>query len=347
MKRSNLLRPLLLLLLLLGGGLLMPRSAHAAVTCTASVASDVNLGTFDPQTGTTPVQATLNWSCTNSTFLNNAAVTACFSIGAGSAGSGQTAPRQIAGGTGAPLKFQIYKNGSQSQVWGSVTSGSPVTATLAIAAPFFNTTSADGTPIQIYASVPGMQTAVSAGNYLSTFAGTDAMISYASAVSVFGQASPPPSCGNSNNGSFPFNVVGVVQRACTVTAGAASDIDFGNVSATATGTLSGTSNIQVNCITGTPYIVGLATTDGDNGTGHMSGIDPGNAADKVAYTLRQTSVSGPVWGNTGTAPGTGVGNDVAGNGNGLVRQIPVFAIVTDPNHIPGHYVDTVTVHITY
>jgi spore coat protein U-like protein len=196
--------------------------------------------------------------------------------------------------------------------------------------------------------MPVNQTSVSAGPYTSSFSGVNAMISIDYNTQFFGTPSPPVTCGNANNGSFPFTATANVQRTCTIIAGAASNIDFGNVSANTTGSISATSNIQVTCLSGTPYIVGLATTDGNNGTGHMVGLDPGNSTDKVAYTLRRTSNTGPIWGNTGTAPGTStVGNDLPGTGTGLSQTIPVYAVVTDLNHIPGHYRDTVTVNVIY
>jgi spore coat protein U-like protein len=346
MKRPNLLRPLLLLLLLLCGALLMPRSAHAAgVTCTATVSPNLNFASYDPQVGTVSTQTTLNWTCTaSSTFFVGSSATMCFSIGTGTGGGTQTSPRQMTGGTGTPLQYQIYSQANQGLAWGSVTNNNSVIRQVAFQS--FGDTTQSGS-ITIYGSILGIQPGVTEGVYTSSFTGANAMLSVASAQALFNPPAYPASCGNGNDANFPFSVQATVLRTCTVTAGAASNIDFGNVPANTSGSLSATSNIQVTCLNGTPYIVGLQTTDGSAGSGRMSGIDPGNTADKVAYVLHRTSATGPVWGNTGTAPGTSVGNDVGGNGNGLAQSIPVYAVVADANHIPGHYVDTVTVYVTY
>jgi spore coat protein U-like protein len=340
----------LLLLLLPVFWLGMPNTASATVTCSATM-GNLTFGSFDPQTGATPVSAKLNWTCRNDNSWAGANVNVCFSIGAGSAGAGQTNPRQIVGGIGNPLKFQLYRDTNYLQIWGSVLTPAtpdPVRRTFSIPLAFFGAVQSHSDTETLYGTIAGNQTGVTAGTYTSQFNAAEARISFNYNETFLGTGTPPSSCGDGNNGSFPFTVTANVQRTCTVTAGAASNIDFGNVSSSTTGSISATNNIQVTCLNGTPYIVGLATTDGNNGTGHMVGLDPGNSTDKVAYTLRRTSNTGPIWGNTGTAPGTStVGNDLPGTGTGLSQTIPVYAVVTDLNHIPGHYRDTVTVNVIY
>jgi spore coat protein U-like protein len=149
-----------------------------------------------------------------------------------------------------------------------------------------------------------------------------------------------------------FKVKINIQASCDVTAGTASDIDFGNVAANA-GAQSGTSNISVTCSNGTPYILGLATGAGNNGTGTMAPQDAGNSGDSgVPYSLWQDSAHTKVWGNTGTAVGA-AGNDyvstgsTAGDGTGSAQTIPVYATVASTNHMPGNYSDTVTVKVIY
>lgn len=150
-----------------------------------------------------------------------------------------------------------------------------------------------------------------------------------------------------------FQVQITILSSCSVTAGAGSNIDIGSVPAdTPAGdaSLQGTSNISVTCSSGTPYIIGLATSDGDDGTGHMSGT--GGNTDKVPYSLFQDSSYSVPWGNTGTAVGD-EGNDyvstgsTAGDGTGSAQTIPVYAEVTDPNFTPDTYSDTVTVNVIY
>jgi len=56
-----------------------------------------------------------------------------------------------------------------------------------------------------------------------------------------------------------FQVLITVAKACSVTAGNASNIDFGTVNSSATG-LVASSNISVTCSKTTPYNVGLMPT---------------------------------------------------------------------------------------
>lgn len=65
-----------------------------------------------------------------------------------------------------------------------------------------------------------------------------------------------------------FQVLMTIQKACTVTAGSASNITLGPVNTTATNT-SGNNTISVNCSKTTPYFIGLApsTANGGNALG--------------------------------------------------------------------------------
>jgi spore coat protein U-like protein len=145
------------------------------------------------------------------------------------------------------------------------------------------------------------------------------------------------------NTSSTFQVLITVAKACSVTAGNASNIDFGTVNSSATG-LVASSNISVTCSKTTPYNVGLMPSNtSTTGAGVMS-APPGNS-DTVAYQLRSVSATGPIWGNTATP--TSVGNGVAGTGTGAAQVIPVFATVANANVTPGSYADTVTVQVNY
>ena len=138
-----------------------------------------------------------------------------------------------------------------------------------------------------------------------------------------------------------FQVLITVNKACSVIAGTASNIDFGAVDSSTTG-LSASSNISVTCSKSTPYNVGLLPSNNSTtGGGVMSNTGP----DTVAYQLRSVSATGPVWGSTATA--TAVGNGVAGTGTGAAQTIPVFATVASANVTPGAYADTVTVQVNY
>ncbi len=159
-----------------------------------------------------------------------------------------------------------------------------------------------------------------------------------------------PSAANAATATATFQVLITIVKACTVTAGAASNINLGTaVNATATNT-TGSNTISVNCSKTTPYFIGLApsTANGGNTTGAGSMSSVANFAtntDKVPYQLNQTSATGPVWGNTATT--TAVGNGVASTGTGLAQSFTVYATAASANFTPDAYADTVTVNVNY
>ena len=144
--------------------------------------------------------------------------------------------------------------------------------------------------------------------------------------------------------SATFQVTMTIQKACTVTAGAPSNIALGTVASTATN-VAGNNTITVNCSKTTPYFIGLAPSNADTaGLGAMSGT--GANTDKVAYQLRSTAgASGTIWGNTATA--TSVGNGVAGTGTGANQTHTVYVTVPSANFTPDTYSDVVTVNVNY
>jgi len=167
----------------------------------------------------------------------------------------------------------------------------------------------------------------------------------AAAMIAFGGFAMTATAATVAGGTFQVSIT--IQSSCSVSSGAGSNIAIGSVPANtpvASALLKGTSNISVTCSNTTPYIVGLKTTDGTAGTGHMNG--PGGNV--VPYSLFQDSGYSTVWGGTGTAPGAGTqGNDFSGTGTGAAQSIPVYAQVTNPNFTPGAYSDTVTVSLIY
>lgn len=147
-----------------------------------------------------------------------------------------------------------------------------------------------------------------------------------------------------------FQVLIVIQKACTVTAGASSNINLGTVASTALNT-TGSNTISVTCSKTTPYFVGLAPSAANGGTttgsGAMSTADalPGNT-DKVPYQLSSTpGPSGTIWGNTATT--TTVGNGVTGTGTGTAQALTVYATAATANFTPDSYADTVTVNVNF
>lgn len=142
-----------------------------------------------------------------------------------------------------------------------------------------------------------------------------------------------------------FQVRITILKSCSVTAGAASDINLGSVLSTATDT-SGTSNISVACSRNTPYYIGLTPSNSNTtGAGVMATSTSATHGDTVPYQLHSVSATGPVWGNTATE--TAVGNGVGGTGSGAAQSIPVYAVAPSANYTPDSYADTVTVTVHY
>jgi len=150
-----------------------------------------------------------------------------------------------------------------------------------------------------------------------------------------------------NPATATFQVLITILKACTVTAGTASNINLGSVAATATNTAN-SNTISVNCSKTTPYYVGLSPSNANTaGAGVMASTTaPATNTDKVPYQLNSTSgASGTIWGNTATS--TAVGNGVAGTGTGLAQTLTVYAVAASANFTPDSYADTVTVNVNY
>lgn len=147
-----------------------------------------------------------------------------------------------------------------------------------------------------------------------------------------------------------FQVLMVIQKACSVSAGASSNINLGTVSSTAVNT-TGSNTFTVNCSLTTPYYIGMAPSaaNGGNTTGGgnmISTTNPVTNSSKIPYQLSSTAgPSGTPWGNTATT--TSVGNGVAGIGTGLAQTLTVYATAASANFTPDSYADTVTINVNF
>ncbi len=350
MNRSRRVRQALFLSLvcILGWALSMGR-AHAAVSCTATM-SDVDFGSsVDLVAGVgLTANGTLSYTCTNDASSATFA-SVCFNVGDGNEGLGNFNPRLMKSGSN-PLQFQLYQSPG-STIWGwkgNPTVPSPFTANLTIPKRVSGVNgSISGSTIMQGQLLLG-QGAAPAGSYQDFFsaAGGHTNISWTNGSSA------PSGCSGTSSGNFPFTVKAVVIKSCTVTAGAASNIQLGaasGVDSTATN-ITGSSSISVTCTGATPYFIGLAPSNNSTtGAGIMAAMNvapvTGNT-DTVPYQLRSTTgMGGSIWGNTATA--TAVGNGVAGTGTGLAQTIPVYATTPSANFTPDSYQDTVTVNVRY
>lgn len=144
-----------------------------------------------------------------------------------------------------------------------------------------------------------------------------------------------------------FQVLMKINKSCSVTAGAASNIQIGPAGGVDSGSAvgsSGTNNFSVSCSNKTAYNIGLQSANNAStaGLGTLKGT--GSNTDTLTYQLNSGSATGPVWGNV---VGT---NTVSGTGNGTAQSYPVFATVTaaTPTLVsPDNYSDTVTVNVYF
>lgn len=147
-----------------------------------------------------------------------------------------------------------------------------------------------------------------------------------------------------------FNVKLVVTKACTITAAAATDVDFGTQTSTTSSNVDNTGTLTAQCSPLTPYSIALnaganASTANDVATRRMKNTDGGVTTNNyVGYQLYSDVTRSTVWGaNTGA-------NTVAGTGIGLPQPYIVYGRVSNlaaNNAAAGAYQDTVTATITY
>jgi spore coat protein U-like protein len=147
-----------------------------------------------------------------------------------------------------------------------------------------------------------------------------------------------------------FNVLIVITKACTITAAAATNVDFGTIPSTTTTNTDATGSVTAQCTALTPYTISLnaginAATANDVTTRRMINTNAAVTTNNfVPYQLYQDTARSQIWGNT-------AGSQAAsGTGTGLVQAYPVYGRVANAslaNAAAGSYQDTVTATITY
>ena len=147
-----------------------------------------------------------------------------------------------------------------------------------------------------------------------------------------------------------FNVKLVVTKSCTITAAAATDVDFGTQASTVTANVDNAGSLTVRCTPLTPYAIALnaganAATAGDVTTRRMKHTDATVTTNNyVGYQLYADLSRTTVWGGT-----TGT-NTLASAGLGINQVYPVYGRINNlaaNNPAPGSYQDTVTATIIY
>jgi spore coat protein U-like protein len=147
-----------------------------------------------------------------------------------------------------------------------------------------------------------------------------------------------------------FNVKLLVTKACTITAAAATDVDFGSQTSTTTGNVDQNGGLTVQCTPLTPYTIALnaganASTGSDVTTRRMKNVDSLVTTNNyVGYQLYSNLTHTSVWGTTTNT------NTVAGTGLGINQTYTIYGRITNlagNNPATGNYQDTVTATITY
>jgi spore coat protein U-like protein len=138
--------------------------------------------------------------------------------------------------------------------------------------------------------------------------------------------------------STNFTVQITIQAACQINS--AANLNFGTNGVLAAN-VDATSQIIVQCTTGTPFSLGLSAGAGTGAT-VTTRLMTGPASATIAYSLYRDAAHSLVWGNT-------VGTDrLTGTGTGAAQPFTVYGRVGPQNTpAPGTYTDTVTATLTY
>jgi spore coat protein U-like protein len=227
------------------------------------------------------------------------------------------------------LRYNMYTDASRTNVWGSSSGLLSLLGPASLSVPL-NAQGVGSVSQTIFGRINGGQQVLPPGLYQSSFAGTDARVTYQylSLLNCLAILSPGISA--------PFTVRANILASCSVSASA---LDFGSV-ASLDQVRESTSVITATCPSGIPYAVALSG-------GNASATDPAQrkmakGADLVVYGLYQDVQRAMPWGdaagsNTRSLTGSGAAQSLT-----VYGRIPVQ--VTRP---PGNYTDTIVVTLTY
>lgn len=309
--------------------LIISQYSLLAIECQITGISSINFGSIYPLTSSqVTTSLTFNYKCTNGILGNLLAPsTFCFNIGNSSVSS-TINPRQMKNLSNNTLNYQLYKNNTYTDIWGSQnqTGGTPTILNSTI-----NLSSFSGS-LTIYAKINDTYNNLIPGTYTDNYTATTAFITANPGLLV-----APGSCGSTVVATFTFAITAVVEKEFKINA--SSDINFGSVNINGSNFVAN-NTITTICSNLTPYTIGLLPLNNNpNGVGEM--INTQDATKKVPYQLSTTSTPINIWGNSST-------NMVSKIGNGKTQNNSAYAIIPSiNNYTPGSYKDSVTVTITY
>jgi len=138
--------------------------------------------------------------------------------------------------------------------------------------------------------------------------------------------------------SSQFNVTATVMSACTL---AATDLAFGNYSASAATPTDVSNNLTLTCTSGLPYTISLdgGTTSANVAARNMTD----GASHSLKYFLYTTAARTTLWGD-----GTVGTSTLAGTGNGASQSLSVYGRIPGAQFVAaGAYSDRITVTVNY
>ena len=297
-----------------------------AQTCSFST-TGLDFGSVDVSAGKLiRTSGSLSANCTGK---RRGVIRVCANYGAGSGGvSAGGDPRHMTN-AGNSLDYNIYKNPSGHDVWGSSFwpyPQGPKTFTMELGG-----NGASSVTTAIRGIIQSNQTGAGPGIYTSNFSGSEALISYA--YDNVGDCSVISALGGT---PMPFTVHANVLSACTVVT---SNMNFGTAGVL-TSNLDTTNNISVTCANLTPFTIGLS--GGLSGTSDPTLRQMVNGGSVVTYGIYQDAARTIGWGDA-------VGTDtMTATGDGTTQVFPAYGRVP-PQATPaaGTYTDTVIVTVTY
>ena len=135
-----------------------------------------------------------------------------------------------------------------------------------------------------------------------------------------------------------FNVTATVLNNCAVSA---SDLAFGNYSASSGSAVTATTTLSVTCTASLGYTIAL---DGGTTTGLVAARAMKDAgSNQLGYGLYTSGAYSTVWGD-----GTGSTQTVPGTGSGSAQSVTVYGRIPAAQYVAaGSYADRVTVTVTY
>lgn len=272
--------------------------------------------------------ANITISCTNvSGLLNSISMT--IHIGDGTGGSATGGPRRMTGST-TNMTYELYRDTGRTQTWGGTGVGSHGgTAFSVTGANLTNLMNGQSITVPIYGRVPGAQSGMAPGSYLSTMRPvTDVRLDYTTCTLLL-------LCTNRTS-SFGFPITASVAANCRVVA---DELNFGT-HGVLNANIDAASAIRVTCTNATSYSVGVGY--GLSGTSVNNRRMRSTLGNFVNYQLYRNSGRTQVWGLLAD------GLTTLGGGTGGQQTYTVYGRVPpQATPRPDPYADTVTVTVTY